>query len=147
MKAIIAVNNLGFIGLDNGLPWRSKADFKHFKEMTMGGTLLVGSTTAATLPPLSGRKIIVASKLMAFHDIVSEDETNGFWVLDKEKWVKIDWCIGGKFTYERFCPCFTELHISHINDNTIGDVGFPILNSLNVNCKIFNYHFDVDLIR
>lgn len=147
MKAILAVNNLGFIGLKDGLPWRSKTDFKHFKEMTMGGTLLVGSTTAATLPPLKGRKIVVANRLTPFSNIISDDETNGFWVFDKEKWVKIDWCIGGKFTYERFCPVFTELHISHINDNTIGDVGFPNFNSLNPNCKIFNYNFDVDPVQ
>jgi len=147
MKAILAVNNLGFIGLKDGLPWRSRADFKHFKEMTMGGTLLVGSTTASTLPPLKGRKIVVAHRDMVFHDIISDDEPNGFWVLYNEEWVKIDWCIGGKLTYERFSPVFTELHISHINDNTIGDVGFPSFNSLNINCKIFNYHFDVDPIQ
>lgn len=147
MKAIIAVNNLGYIGLKDELPWRSRADFKHFKDMTMGETLLVGSTTASTLPKLRGRNIIVAHRDMVFNDIISDDETNGFWVLDNEKWVKIDWCIGGKFTYERFCDVFTELHISHINDNTIGDVGFPNLNSLNINCKIFNYHFDVDSIQ
>lgn len=142
MKAILAVNNLGFIGLKDGLPWRSKADFRHFKEMTMGGTLLVGSTTAATLPPLKGRRIVVAHRLMGF-----QQREDGFWVLEGDEMVKIDWCIGGKYTYERFCPVFTELHISHINDNTIGDVGFPHFNSLNPECKIFNYNFDVDLVQ
>jgi dihydrofolate reductase len=33
MKAIIAVNNLGFIGLGDGLPWpKCLEDFKHFKQ-------------------------------------------------------------------------------------------------------------------
>ena len=31
IKGIIAVNNLGFIGKDNGMIWRSKDDFTHFK--------------------------------------------------------------------------------------------------------------------
>lgn len=140
MKAIIGVNNLGFIGLKDGLPWRSKADFKHFKEMTMGGTLMVGSTTAATLPPLKGRNVVVINRFTPF-----QQREDGFWVMDNDfGLVKVDWCIGGKFTYERFCSVFTELHISHINDNTIGDVGFPQFNSLNRDCKIFNYYFDVD---
>lgn len=151
MKSIIAVNNLGYIGLKDGLPWHSKADFKHFKDMTMGGNLLVGSTTAATLPQLKGRTIIIAHRDTVFHNIINDydDNTNGFWVLNNKKteFVKIDWCIGGKITYERFCPYFTELHISHINDNTIGDTGFPILNLLSTNCKIFNYNFDVDLVE
>ena len=53
----------------------------------------------------------------------------------------IDWCIGGKKTYEKYCHLFTELHISHINDNQIGEIMFPDFKNLNPNCKIFNYYF------
>ena len=123
MRAILAVNNLSYIGLDSGLPWRCKADFKHFKEMTMGCTLLVGYNTFQTLPPLKGREIILFGRdTFALEDI--------------------DFCIGGKKTYEKFCTYFTELHISHINDNTIGDTLFPDFRYLNPSCKIFNYNFD-----
>lgn len=133
MKGILAVNNLGYIGLKYGLPWKCKADFQHFKKMTLlenrESTLLVGHNTAQTLPPLKGRKIIVVGK-------------DAFLPTD------IDWCIGGKKTYERYCPFFTELHISHINDNTIGDVMFPDMFRLGMlvdgGCKIFNYYFDVE---
>jgi len=143
MKAILAVNNLGFMGLKDGLPWRSKADFKHFKEMTMGGNLLVGSTTAATLPPLKGRNVFIMNRFRSY-----QQHNDGFYLMDGDaNWVKIDWCIGGKLTYERFCPIFTELHISHINDNTIGDTLLPDFRVLNPECKIFNYHFDVDPIQ
>jgi dihydrofolate reductase len=64
-------------------------------------------------------------------------------VIDKreEFILDVDWCIGGKKTYEKYCKFFTELHISHINDNSIGDVGFPLLNELNKDCEIFNYYF------
>jgi len=122
LRAIIAVNNLGYVGLNNGLPWRCKEDFKHFKELTMGGRLLVGHNTAQTLPPLSGRVIVLDDRV--FHN--NRD---------------IDWCIGGKRTYEKYASLFTELHISHIDDNTIGDVMFPDLRGLNPECKIFNYYF------
>jgi dihydrofolate reductase len=124
MKAILAVNNLGFIGLNGGLPWKCKADFKHFKEMTWGGNLLAGWKTYYSLPRLEGRNIILANMDLTLDGI--------------------DWCIGGKRTYEFYCNLFTELHISHINNNTIGDVMFPDFRNLNPNCKIFNYRFDVD---
>lgn len=59
MKAILAVNNLSFIGLNHGLPWHSKADFKHFKTLTADSSLLVGYNTFQTLPPLKGREIVM----------------------------------------------------------------------------------------
>ena len=125
MKAIIAVNNLGFIGKDNGLPWPpNKADFKHFKEKTMGGKLLVGYNTHQTLPPLKGREIIL-------------DRREDYHLSDFDKY----WCIGGKKTYEKYCSQFTESHISRINDNTIGDTKYPDLSKLNPNCKIYEYNF------
>ena len=123
MRAIIAVNNLGMIGLHNGLPWKCISDFRHFKKMTMGGTLLVGHNTYQTLPNLEGRKIVLDDRKM----IMLYDD--------------IDWCIGGKKTYEKYCPYFEELHISHIDDNTIGDVVFPDFRQLNPECRVFNYWF------
>lgn len=36
---------------------------------------------------------------------------------------------------------FTELHINHIENNSIGDIMFPDLKSLKSDCKIFNYYF------
>lgn len=124
MKAIIAKNNKNYIGLNGGLPWRSKDDLKHFKESTMGCKLLVGFTTSQKLPKLNGREVIV------------DDETK---VIDYNE---IDWCCGGKYTYEKFCHLFTELHISIINDDTIGDTEFPELKNLNKDCKIFYYYFN-----
>ena len=132
MKAIIACNNLGFIGKGNGMLWRSKEDFKHFKALTTEEgkepNLLVGYNTATELPPLKGRNVIVDYRERYFFREDSE----------------IDWCIGGKKTYQKYCSRFTELHISHINDNSIGDVTFPDLSDLSPDCKIFNYFFEVN---
>jgi len=121
MKSIIAVNNLGFIGIGNELLWKCSEDLKHFKQMTLNQTCLVGYRTYNSLPKLPNRTLIVDDR---------EDFTIG-----------IDWIIGGKKTYEKYCKYFTELHISHINDNSIGDVTFPDLTNLNPECKIFNYYF------
>ena len=125
MKAIVAVNNLGFIGKGDKLLWYNSEDLKHFKSMTKYSTLLVGYITSEGLPPLPNRTLIVVDR---------RDSS----VLHYEE---ADWCIGGKKTYEKFAHLFTELHISHINDDQIGDVTFPDLKNLNPDCKIFNYNF------
>ena len=121
MKAIIAVNNLGFIGKGNTLLWHNKEDLKHFKRLTDGGILLVGYNTFSELPTLPNRGLII--------------DTRGEYMFD------VDWCIGGKKTYEKYAPFFTELHISHIDDNQIGDTMFPNFIDLNPECKIFNYQY------
>ena len=120
MKAIIAVNNLNYIGLNNRLPWKCSEDLKHFKTLTNNCSLLIGYNTFKTLPELKNRIIIKEWELVA---------------------PQADWCIGGKKTYEKYCHLFTELHISHIDNNTIGDIMFPNLSNLNKDCKIFNYYF------
>jgi dihydrofolate reductase len=88
----------------------------------------VGYNTSLTLPRLKNREIFIDERGVFSFNI---DE--------------IDWCIGGKKTYEKFCHLFTELHISHINDNKIGDTTFPDLKNLNPDCKIFNYYFEPNL--
>lgn len=123
MKAIIAVNNLGFIGKDNKLLWHNKKDLTHFKELTLNTTLLVGWNTYMNMPILANRVTILDGR-----------SSN----IDLET---IDWCIGGKRTYEKYSSYFTELHISHINDNSIGDIQQPDWSNLNPNCKVFNYTF------
>ena len=121
MKSIIAVNNLGFIGKGNTLLWHNKEDLKHFKRLTDGGILLVGYNTFSELPTLSNRGLVIDPR--------------------GESYFEVDWCIGGKKTYEKYAHMFTELHISHIDNNDIGDITFPDFKTLNPNCKIFNYHF------
>lgn len=142
MKAIIAVNNLGFIGIGNGMLWKSREDFKHFKSLTtqlsqLGNEtplLLVGKTTFDGMPDLPNRRMVVVSSL--------NEINNQYFSLESALNKKIDWVIGGKSIYEQTCHLWTESHISHINDDSIGDVVFPDLSNINKDCKIFNYHFE-----
>lgn len=121
MKAILAINNLGFIGKGDKLLWHNADDLKHFKEMTLNSRCLVGYRTAQGLPTLKNRTLII-------------DERGSFNI-------SADWCIGGKKTYEKYSPYFTELHISYIDNNLIGDVTIPDFSRLNPDCKIYKYNF------
>ena len=123
MKAIIATNNKRIIGNNGELPWHNSEDLKHFKELTKNSTVLVGYNTYQKLPYLNGRTVIV--------DPREKLEDTSY----------IDWCIGGKKTYDKYSHLFSELHISVINNDESGDTKFPVLPNLNVNCKIFIYYF------
>lgn len=63
ISIIAAVARNGVIGLENGLPWRLSADLRHFKDLTMGHTLLMGRRTFESLSKaLPGRRTIVLSR-------------------------------------------------------------------------------------
>lgn len=130
MKAIIAVNNLGYIGLNSNLPWECSEDLKHFKEMTKGKIMLVGYNTFQTLPEVVKKRPIILDERERQVDNYQHPE------------LLREICIGGKKTYEKYSKLFTELHISHINDDTVGDVMFPDFKELRKDCKIFHYYFE-----
>lgn len=125
LKAIIAINKLDYIGLDNKLPWKSSDDLKHFKKMTMGCKLLVGRTTFESMPELSGREVIVVGK--------------GYHTLEEALAKNPDWVIGGKRLYESTIELCDELHVSEIQDKTIGDTLAPDLSKFNG--KVWYYKF------
>lgn len=114
MKALIfarSTNNV--IGLDGGIPWRYPGDFKRFKRVTMGGALIMGRKTWASIgKPLPGRDNIVVSTSAAALG-VSYRETQGcmpetlYFVESIDKALKIasvgrrdTWFIGGRSIYE-----------------------------------------------
>lgn len=61
---IAALSPEGVIGLDNKIPWHYSGDFKRFKRITMGGTLIMGRKTWESIGrPLPGRRnVVVTSK-------------------------------------------------------------------------------------
>jgi len=68
MKMIVAMDPTGIIGVNGAMPWHYKADFKRFKKVTMGGTLVMGRKTWESLPgPLPGRRTIVLTRDTSYH--------------------------------------------------------------------------------
>jgi dihydrofolate reductase len=63
IRLIAAQDPNGIIGIDGNIPWHNKADFKRFKNVTMGSTLVMGRTTWESLPkPLPGRRMVVLTR-------------------------------------------------------------------------------------
>lgn len=60
---IVAISENFAIGRNGKLPWHYPADLRHFKETTMGGTLVMGSSTYRSIGrALPGRQMIVLSR-------------------------------------------------------------------------------------
>jgi dihydrofolate reductase len=59
------------IGYRGQLPWRLPSDMRHFRELTIGGTVLMGRKTYESLPdayrPLPQRRNVVVSANPDFH--------------------------------------------------------------------------------
>lgn len=64
LSAIVVIADNGAIGKDNSLLCHLPADLKHFKQITMGHTIIMGRRTFDSLPKgaLPGRENIVVSR-------------------------------------------------------------------------------------
>lgn len=63
ISLIAALGKNRELGLNNQMLWHVKEDFKHFKETTMGHTLLMGRKTFESIGrPLPGRKTFILTR-------------------------------------------------------------------------------------
>jgi dihydrofolate reductase len=59
---IYAVSPQGIIGVGGTIPWRYLGDWRRFKRVTMGSTVIMGRTTFESIgKPLPGRRNLVVS--------------------------------------------------------------------------------------
>lgn len=139
MKLIIAVNNLNYIGKDGKMLWKCKEDLQHFKQKTMGSTLIVGKTTHEQClggKYLNGRDtFVVGTGYYSLCNAVFEAMKCTICMNNPTIWV-----IGGSQIYNQLVHLCDEIHISHINNNAVGDTQFLIPS--NYRGKVFDYYFD-----
>ncbi|MCF6387916.1 dihydrofolate reductase [Mycobacterium sp. MBM] len=126
-RLIWAQSTSGVIGRDNGIPWRLPEDQAHFKELTLGQTVVMGRLTWESLPasvrPLPGRRNIVVSRDGGY---VAE----GAEVVTELPVADDVWVIGGAQLYGLALPLaerceITEIEIDLPRDD--GDAMAPVL--------------------
>ena len=126
MKLIIIVAhdpNL-VIGKDGGLPWRYKEDLQHFKQITMGGTMIMGRGVFEELNeiPLPGRKNIVLSRTRTYENVDTYSSL-------EEALENIDseqvFIIGGGVLYREVMDQADKLIVTEIKKEYEGETFFP----------------------
>lgn len=124
---IVAVAENNVIGKDGKIPWHIKDDFRHFKQITTGSPVIMGSKTYESLPikPLPGRVNIVLNPNIKYHAsgvIVKHSFEDAIKFCQKFPQVFI---IGGKSVYELGMKIADRFELTQIHKSYDGDTYFP----------------------
>jgi dihydrofolate reductase len=127
ISIIAAIGNNRVIGNGSNLPWSLPADLKHFKELTMGKTLIMGSRTFEPLGALRGRKFVVlSSDKNKRYD--SENSKTAYSIDEALKIAGAEdevMIAGGASVYKQFLPIAERMYLTFIDHDFEGDVYFP----------------------
>lgn len=122
--AAIAKNNI--IGKNNGLIWHLPADMKHFRNTTMGHSLIMGRKTFESFgKPLPGRHSIVITrqKDWSFAGVtVAHSLQEAIAMAGGNEEVFI---IGGAEIYSQAMPSCKKMYLTIIHHEFDGDTCFP----------------------
>lgn len=129
IHAIVAVASDGAIGRQGDLLCHLPADMKHFKEVTMGHSIVMGRKTFESFPrrPLPGRQNIVITRdsLWQYPGVTVAHSLDEAIAAAETETVFI---IGGAQIYEQSLPLVDVLHLTRIHARwASADVFFPAL--------------------
>jgi len=131
---IVAMDEDGFIGRGNRLPWRLASDMARFKALTEGdgfNSVIMGRRTWDSLPdsfrPLPERVNIVMSRDTNWQ---AEGAETALYIgraieLAYAEGSDECWVIGGAQVYEMFLERVDEIHLTTVHTSGSGEVKFP----------------------
>jgi dihydrofolate reductase len=124
---IAAVGSNGVIGRDNDLPWRIREDLQHFKQLTLGHTLVMGRKTYDSIGrPLPGRRTVVVTRqpdwaAPADGVEVAHSIDHALELADGNE----VYVAGGGEIYRQALPLGDRLELTEVAQSPAGDVTFP----------------------
>lgn len=123
-KAIAAMSLNRVIGARGRLPWHLPEDFRWFKQVTWGGTLIMGRRTFESIGrPLPGRTTVVLSRAgFEFPGVRTVDSLEALVELALPEPVFV---CGGAQLYALALPRCHELYLTLVRREVAGDVFFP----------------------
>ena len=122
---LVAVSNNKVIGKDNDLPWKLKRDLLHFKNYTVGKTILMGRKTFESIGrPLPNRnnfmvsttlKNVAGAEVFKSLDSAIENVSPGEEVV----------IIGGGYLFRESVNFFNKLVLTQVDCEIDGDIFYP----------------------
>ena len=134
MAMIVAMDEDGFIGRGNQLPWKLASDMARFKVLTEGdgfNSVIMGRKTWDSLPdafrPLPERVNIVMSRDTKWQTKGAETELYIGRAIELAYAEGSDecWVIGGAQVYDMFLERVDEIHLTTVHTSGSGEVNFP----------------------
>jgi dihydrofolate reductase len=130
MIAVAAMAANRVIGDRGGIPWHLPEDLRWFKELTMGGTLLMGRVTYDSIgKPLPGRITIVMSRQdgLAIPGVQVIRDLSGLSAVPGRGEIFV---VGGSEVYRVALPYCRDLYLTEVQREVPGDRKFPVFEDL-----------------
>lgn len=128
MKAIVAVDSNYGIGKNNKLLFKIPADMKHFKCLTSGNIIVMGSKTFESIgKALPNRVNMVLTKTPRKYDGIvgieayNKDDLNRILRLERDSDIFI---IGGESVYKLYIDQIDEIYLTKLEKSYDGDAHF-----------------------
>lgn len=126
--AAMALNRV--IGAEGRIPWHLPEDLRWFKELTMGGTLLMGRVTFDSIgKPLPGRTTIVLSRREGL-DIPGVQVLRDLSGLASARTTGEVFVVGGAEIYRIALPYCRDLYLTEVLAAAAGDRKMPVFEDL-----------------
>jgi dihydrofolate reductase len=125
VSAVVAISQNHAIGKDNKLLWHLPKDLKHFKEITTGGTVIMGRKTYDSVGrPLPNRRNIIITR--------QQVEITGCEVVNSVE-AALDLCrdeaevfiVGGAEIYKLAMPLTDRIYLTIVHADFEADTYFP----------------------
>nr|WP_198423597.1 dihydrofolate reductase [Microlunatus antarcticus] len=128
MVGIAAVARNGVIGSDGDIPWRIPADWRRFKQLTLGHTLVMGRKTYDSIGrPLPGRTTIVVTRDRMWRGEGVLTAPTIAWALDEAvgREAETVWVAGGGEVYAATWDRLDRLELTEVALDPEGSVLLP----------------------
>ncbi len=130
MIAVAAMAANRVIGAAGQIPWHLPEDLRWFKELTMGGTLLMGRVTYDSIgKPLPGRETVVMSRREGL-EIPGVQMIRDLSGLRSAKTQGEIFVVGGAEIYRAALPYCRDLYLTEVLREVEGDRKMPMFEEL-----------------
>lgn len=122
------------IGVAGTIPWHSREDFAHFKQVTAGQTLIMGRLTHESIGrPLPGRRTVVISRNRDYRadgvEVVGSLEA-ALQLSAAEPFGEMDVVAGGAQIYALALPLADRQVLTEVDVEVHGDAFYPVFDAV-----------------
>jgi dihydrofolate reductase len=124
ISMIVAMSQNHVIGINGALPWKLSEDLKHFKNLTLGKSLIMGRKTFESIGrPLPGRETIIITRQQNYShpDVkIAHSLEEAIKLAEQEIFIA-----GGSEIYQQSLPWAQTLYLTLLEKDFFGDTYFP----------------------